>query len=368
MATLTERLDALNASLDKIAVEAAANIRAMAALRAALESSGAITPEIEALLARAEATVARIDAMTPDVEPPAPGPIPVPEPPPPAPSAFRWFDGTAYRGKPGEIATPTTYELGVIPGCERMDLVYEQQFYPNRKPAERVLNGPEPLAEDIERVADQVVAKGLARIVIDIELWQTWAFKPLGPEHDAAVEKYARVLRIFKARAPSVQVGYYAIIPAGVYYPYTQPKASAAIIKQVEEIPAANAAMQPIADLVDFVCPSIYGKEAKADVLTRLAEGLIGTARMFGKPVYAFAWPQHSTGVEFASNPPMFTGELWAHLLAEIRRLADGVIIWGGQNVYGNMTPFNPATPLGQMPWNPAEPWAVETMRANGAA
>jgi hypothetical protein len=125
-------------------------------------------------------------------------------------------------------------------------------------------------------------------------------------------------------------IGYYGVPPIRDYWRALDPPNS----QPYRAWQSANDQLQPLANAVDALFPSLYTFYDDQDGWTQYAIANLSEARRLarGKPVYAFIWPQFHN-----SNPvlglKLIPGEFWALQLQTIAQHADGVVIWGGWQV-----------------------------------
>jgi hypothetical protein len=125
-------------------------------------------------------------------------------------------------------------------------------------------------------------------------------------------------------------IGYYAIVPI---------RDSTRALDPVDSKPyrawqSANDLLQPIADEVDAIFPSLYTFSDDEDGWTRYAIANLSEARRMarGKPVYAFIWPQYDEQNKVLGLK-LIPGKFWALQLQTVAQYADGAVIWGGYKV-----------------------------------
>ena len=219
-----------------------------------------------------------------------------------APAQFLVFDGTYFTNKPDLSAY----------GIQPLNLVYENPLFPANSPTDAM-----PQASDIKSVDLQcVAAKGIT--VLDIERW-------IGlPD---AVGLYAGLIANFKILSPQLKLGYYSLVPENDYWRAISGPNSAQHLQWQQE----NNQLQAIADQVDYLFPSLYTFYADQTGWVAYAEANIAEARRLakGKPVYAFLWfDYHNSNATLGGTP--IPPDFWRLELDTVRRLADGVVIWGG--------------------------------------
>jgi hypothetical protein len=146
----------------------------------------------------------------------------------------------------------------------------------------------------------------------------------------ASVNKYLTLLSRVRQVGFQGSIGYYGGPPIRDYWRAIEPPNSQLYRAWQSE----NDLMQPLANAVDLIFPSIYTFYDDQDGWTRYAIANLSEARRLarGKPVYAFIWPQYHE-----SNPTLggelIPGQYWALQLKTAFQYADGVVIWGGYKV-----------------------------------
>ena len=159
---------------------------------------------------------------------------------------------------------------------------------------------------------------------IDIENWPT-CYAPAAVI-EQSMAKFARVIALVREIAPRLTFGIYNEIPAFGYWPIVGSDKG-----RLEEWKACNQRMATLASGVDLIFPSLYtfyDDEAGWDAY---AKATLEAAKQYGKPVYAFLWPEYHE-----SNPVLggksIPGRVWRHELEIVRQHADGVVLWSGLN------------------------------------
>jgi hypothetical protein len=124
------------------------------------------------------------------------------------------------------------------------------------------------------------------------------------------------------------KVGYYGLLPLSEYW------------RPINGLPGGgfaswrkdNARIAALGRSIDVNLPSLYTYYPDKDGWVRQAEALICEARRIsGKPVYAFVWPEYHDSTPQAGQP--IPGDYWRLQLQLLRRIADGVVIWGGYDL-----------------------------------
>jgi hypothetical protein len=172
---------------------------------------------------------------------------------------------------------------------------------------------------------------------LDIE---RWPLENVAPEVRAQnVAKLTHAISIARANAPHLHIGFYGLLPGITYWPLMRHDEAYLRWKQ------SNAALDVLAPSVDAVFPSLYTFYDDPAGWASYARQTLVEARRYGKPVYAFIWPEYHD-----SNPvlggQMVPSEAWRAELELCFALADGVVIWGGS----------------QHHWDANAPWWTQTL------
>jgi hypothetical protein len=178
-------------------------------------------------------------------------------------------------------------------------------------------------------------------VVIDIE---SWPFKSTmtAAEITANINKFKQVVSVFRRELPNTKIGFYLVMPERNWLaPCGDPKKVASRTSSWHQ---RNMKLQPLADAVDIIFPSLYTfyDDAKSQACwPNYAAANINEAKSFGKPVWAFLWMKyHSTGGQI---PAAF----WRQQLETTYQYADGLAIWSMASATDT--------------WSYAAPWWVET-------
>ena len=167
------------------------------------------------------------------------------------------------------------------------------------------------------------VAKSLLKtnpkfVVIDIEHW----------DEIEEMDKLITVVRTLKQAVrdggnTSMKFGFYMILPVrNCNAPTT------GISSKLTAWKSQNDQLARLAKEVDVIFPSLYTIKNEPSNWVKYAKANIAEARQYGKPVYAFLWPQfHDYYKEYGTQYLPVT--FWQLELETLQGLADGVAIWG---------------------------------------
>ncbi len=243
---------------------------------------------------------------------------------------FRVFDATAYSGKP-DLASR---------GIEAANVFEPDRWWP--KVAHDDLPDPEAAREWVHRIRAK---RGL--LVLDLERW--WL-----RGNDAAVRegmrRYMAVFDWIRAAGYSDSMGYYGVIPTYNLAGAIQGEGSAERAAWHEE----NNLIQPLADRVDILFPSLYTTNGDIERWEKFAVADLREAKRVahGKPVYPFLWPQYEGSNHILSLKYMPESQ-WARELEVVGNNTDGMVIWGG---------IAPAGSTGPPKWDESAPWWHATL------
>jgi hypothetical protein len=173
---------------------------------------------------------------------------------------------------------------------------------------------------------------------IDIENWPVRSM-PVNARRKT-IDKLASLIDSPRATAPHLHLGFYGILPDIAYWPLIRHD------KEYEAWLEVNRELDVLANHVDAIFPSLYTFYDDLDGWNNYARQTLAEARRYGKPVYAFLWPEfHDSNVLLRGRklPPDF----WRAELDLCANLADGIVLWGGW----------------QQHWDEHAPWWQETLK-----
>lgn len=180
-------------------------------------------------------------------------------------------------------------------------------------------------------------------VVIDIEA-PGWLFTATmtAAEVTASINKFKKVLEVFRRELPNTKLGLYWVLPERNWLAACgDPKKIASRTASWHE---RNLRLQPLADAVDIVFPSLYTfyeDAASVACWPTYAEKNIAEARIYGKPVWVFLWMKYHT----TSN--WIPATQWRTQLETVGAKADGMVIWSRASDGDS--------------WSFTAPWWVET-------
>lgn len=172
---------------------------------------------------------------------------------------------------------------------------------------------------------------------IDIENWPLQSVAAdVRRDH---IAKLTRLIDLAHDTAPSLHIGFYGILPGITYWPLMHHDGN------YEEWLRVNRQLDPLAARVDAVFPSLYTFYPDPAAWKSYARQTLTEARRYGKPVYAFLWPEFHDSNRLLRGHPL-PPPLWRAELELCAELAAGVVLWGGW----------------KEPWNDNAPWWQETL------
>jgi hypothetical protein len=235
--------------------------------------------------------------------------------------AFTVYDALLYQNKPDLTKQ----------GLSQLRMIYDSELWPVGSDKEH------PDFSRIGAIAQQLDPN--VPVCVDIEQWPTTG-KPEVVKQSVA--KYKAVIGAFRRGLPSVKIGYYSVIPYCDYWRATKAKGQ----RSYDEWLRDNIKLKEISGPVDFVFPSLYAFYADQKGWETYAIENLKEAKKYGKPVYAFLWPEYHD-----SNPTLkgtyVPADYWRLELETCYKYADGIVIWGGW----------------QEQWNENAPWWIETKK-----
>ncbi|MEW5745717.1 MAG: hypothetical protein AB1805_09825 [Nitrospirota bacterium] len=238
---------------------------------------------------------------------------------------FPVFDATLYKEKP-DLSLH-----GLIP----LRIIYTGELWNKGE------NKDEPNREKIIEIAKTLQPHSI--VCIDIEHWPVVGNPD---EVKKSIIKYKTVASLIKEINPTVKIGFYGVLPVRDYWRANGAKGK----DKFEEWLLENKALQPIAEVIDVVFPSLYTFYSDKEGWEVYAIENLKEAKKYSKPVYPFLWPMYHES-NFLLKEQYISGDFW-HLQLNISRdYADGVIIWGGW----------------QEEWNEHAAWWTETKKFRGS-
>ena len=238
---------------------------------------------------------------------------------------FQLFDAMRFKGKPSTLSSC---------GLEPIRMVYSHEFWPDRGWSVPNL----PFLD--ETLIPRLQAERRDRVVLDIEHWDA-----------ASLDKLLQIIGHLKDALPDVRIGYYGLLPVREYWAF-QPGEEGRRITYDRQ----TALWAPLADAVDDLYPDLYTFYDDPEGWHRMADGVIGAGKAFGKPIYPFLWPQyHDKNDQRALQ--MIDGTFWAQQLEASHRQCQGLVIWG------SLAPERrtPEGRIARLAWDPTAPWWLST-------
>lgn len=204
--------------------------------------------------------------------------------------------------------------------------------------------------------ACRALARKVARLqqilVIDIEHWSISTRSTREELLEVNLRRLGQVVDWIKDERPEVKLGFFGLLPDSDYWILCN---YGTALKRSDSSPwwrghrprfeqeyrlwqASNDYAAVLARKVDYVFPSLYTFYGDREGWQLVAELTIQEARKYGKPVIPFLWMDfHEGGDQKGKAVP---ADYWRLELETVRRLADGVVIWGGDGK--NWAPLAP--------------------------
>ena len=223
------------------------------------------------------------------------------------PKTFVARDATRYRENPNLAPY----------GLKDITVVYESSLWPR---------GADMSQPDISFLNRSVLPKLRQRnpdvVVIDIERWAL-KYGMTAEEITTNINKYKKVIAAFRKALPKTKLGLYSMLPERNWNaPCGDPKKAATRARAWH---SGNLKLQPLADAVDIIFPSLYTiyPDAKSMACwTNYAKANIAEAKIYGKPVWAFLWMKNKVDNTWVPT------DLWRQSLETVYQHADGVVLW----------------------------------------
>jgi hypothetical protein len=185
-------------------------------------------------------------------------------------------------------------------------------------------------------------------IVIDIEQ-PTWIIttSSTSAQNTDRINKYKKVIAVFRRDLPNAKIGLYSAMPRRNWLaPCGDPAKRASRYASWHSL---NLKLQPLADSVDIIFPSLYGfysDSTSRACYASYAKAQVKEARIYGKPVWGFLW------MKYSSNGSWVARSDWRTHLETAYAAADGLVIWSQKN--------------GSPSWSWSAPWWLETKDFQG--
>jgi len=193
----------------------------------------------------------------------------------------------------------------------------------------------EPTKELVQQFAEQHSER--LPVIIDLEHW------PLPAQQD----KYIEVVDWWREARPDLRIGYYSMVPSGNYWAAII--ATTGDISQMKVWAQANAQLarkrdflgrfthRGLADVVDFVCPSLYMAYIGLDQYNNnhsqlwfdaYAPATIIEARKYQKQIYPFICPRVHPGNQAGDANKYIGDDLLREQIKWCIENTDGCIVW----------------------------------------
>jgi len=161
--------------------------------------------------------------------------------------------------------------------------------------------------------------------IIDIEHWNVHTTNDKIANEN--INKYIKVIKIFKRIRPELKFGFYSVLPNRDYWSSLSNSREAN-----NEWNQINQRLKKLAKYVDVISPSLYTFYDKKDDWTIYAMQTIKKAKEYKKPIYAFIWPQyHNSNKKLAGK--YIDKSFWELQLKTLQNANVNIVIWGGYNL-----------------------------------
>ncbi|HUJ16771.1 MAG TPA: hypothetical protein VL197_02165 [Nitrospirota bacterium] len=204
---------------------------------------------------------------------------------------FEIFDGVVYKHK------PDMSRYGIKP----ILILYDDAFW-DKGEDKKELN-----RKKIVETAKKIPRASI--VCIDIE--------------HLGADKLKEVAVLIKKNAPQSQIGFYGI-PLREYWASLAEKSS----QQYKDWVNKNEQYIALIQEVDILFPSLYTFYPFPEQWEKYAIENIKQAKIYGKPVYPFLWPQYHDSTILKGS--YINGDLWRLELETCYKYADGIVMWGG--------------------------------------
>lgn len=253
-------------------------------------------------------------------------------------SSFVLYDGLAYKNKPDLTRF----------GMKSIYIAYTSEIW----------NGV--ASRDIP---NEIAVRSLAQktsektpLVLDVEHWSVQGKNKVTEE---SINKLIQIVDWVHKEKPNLKVGYFGLMPvSNAWKELNYVRATDSLtglgfskIKEAyRELQEDNARMKRLAAHVDFVCPVLYtfnnlNGAAYEKSWTKMAKNAIDEAGQYGKPIYAFLWPQFFDLKDKNGDNAFIPADFWRRELELVRgSRADGLIVWGSST-------------FRKTGWNENDPW-----------
>jgi hypothetical protein len=222
-------------------------------------------------------------------------------------------------------------------GLKDITVAYESSLWPS---------GASKTYPDLNHIRNVYIPKIKSKnpdvVIIDIEQYK-FTSTTTATEWTANINKLKSVVSVFRQEMPNVKLGYYLLMPERNWLaPCGDP---AKVARRSASWRDRNLRLQPLADVVDVIVPSLYTfflDTKSVACWPKYAEANIAEARIYGKPVWAFLWPKLHT-----DQTKWIPQALWRTELETVYAKADGLAIWSRAGATDK--------------WSWTAPWWVET-------
>ena len=249
--------------------------------------------------------------------------------------SFSLYDGTQYRNRPDMRKY----------GIKNITILYGHRFWGGNSTRVDI-----PDNERLKYLAKKYDKPG-QMIVLDIEHWkvQGHPYKPW--IINESIEKYIKIINLFKKNIKYSKVGYFgAILPVSNYKASISDKNS----RLYKQWKSDNKKLSKLAKTVDVAFPSVYTYSDNIKLWEKSFLRKIEQLKLiYSGKIFVFLWPQYFDHAPADKHLQLkfIPAKTWRHQLEFSKKHVDGVVIWGGWD-------FEEWKP---MDWDDNAPWWIET-------
>lgn len=198
-------------------------------------------------------------------------------------------------------------------GFEEIRVVYASEFWPSKKAENHV---------DTAHILNYIDYKleHSKYICLDIEHWPMDIRRFSETDVDSTISKFRRTLALFELKRPDAELGIYSMLPIRDYHTPVKEKG-------LVEWKLANQYLRQISINTDIIYPSLYTFYKKPEQWKKYAVANIEEAKIYGKKVIPFIWPQYHGSNKLRSLNTI-DYDYWKMQLETVYKHADGVVIW----------------------------------------
>lgn len=248
------------------------------------------------------------------------------------------FDALTYAGKP---------DTGLAP----LVLTDRRMYGRNADGSIDLRRGDETLTRQLAR---EVAAAG-APLCLDIEHLKLDCRRASDAEIEAGIDHLAEIIGWIRDERPGVRLGLYGILPLTEYWAQDAGwRAANARLRRGRDEATGRYIAEGLADLVDFLAPSLYTFYDDLPGWERFAIGMAREANPLQKPKYGFMHGRwHPNAKPEALRGQLIPTPFYKRQCEVAAEHFDGVVLWDGWDTMNNRT----------LPWDTDAAVRVEIAR-----